>query len=53
MTDLIRPSELTALLDIEFEERSPTLVRGSVAADESHHQPGGQVRLQNVEGRPG
>ena len=32
-----------ALLDIEFEERSPTRVAGSIAADERHHQPWGLV----------
>ena len=42
-----------ALLDIAFDEITPTRVTGSVAADERHHQPwglvhGGQVRLQNV-----
>ena len=31
------------LLEIEFEERSPTRVSGSVAADERHHQPWGLV----------
>src|SRR5215475_13669717 len=46
MTDspnLTTPSELMALLDIEFDERTPTRVSGSVAADERHHQPWGQV----------
>jgi 1,4-dihydroxy-2-naphthoyl-CoA hydrolase len=43
MTDLRAPSEFMALLDIEFEERSPTRVAGSVAADERHHQPWGLV----------
>jgi len=32
-----------ALLDIQFEERTHTRVTGSVAADERHHQPWGQV----------
>lgn len=32
-----------ALLEIEFDERSPTRVTGSVAADERHHQPWGIV----------
>ena len=43
MTDLTSASELMSLLDIEFEERTPTLVRGSIAADERHHQPWGLV----------
>jgi 1,4-dihydroxy-2-naphthoyl-CoA hydrolase len=46
MTDspnLTTPSELMALLDIQFDERTPTRVSGSVAADERHHQPWGQV----------
>jgi 1,4-dihydroxy-2-naphthoyl-CoA hydrolase len=43
MTDLSAPSELMALLDIEFEERGPTRVVGSIAADERHHQPWGLV----------
>jgi uncharacterized protein (TIGR00369 family) len=41
--NLTNPSKLMALLDIEFEERTPTRVTGSVAADERHHQPWGQV----------
>ncbi len=36
-------SELLSLLDIEFNERTATLVRGSIAADERHHQPWGIV----------
>ncbi|HTT29693.1 MAG TPA: PaaI family thioesterase [Solirubrobacteraceae bacterium] len=36
-------SEFMRLLDIEFDERSPTRVTGSVAADERHHQPWGLV----------
>ena len=43
MTDLTRASDLMSLLDIEFDERTPTLVRGSVAADDRHHQPWGLV----------
>jgi 1,4-dihydroxy-2-naphthoyl-CoA hydrolase len=43
MTDLRAPSEFMALLDIEFEERGPTRVVGSIAADERHHQPWGLV----------
>ena len=31
------------LLEIEFDERGPTRVTGSVAADERHHQPWGLV----------
>jgi uncharacterized protein (TIGR00369 family) len=41
--NLTTPSELMALLDIQFDERTPTRVTGSVAADERHHQPWGQV----------
>jgi 1,4-dihydroxy-2-naphthoyl-CoA hydrolase len=43
MTSLTRPSELMALLDIQFDEVQPTRVSGSVAADERHHQPWGLV----------
>jgi 1,4-dihydroxy-2-naphthoyl-CoA hydrolase len=43
LTDLTGASELMALLDIEFEERTPTRVRGSIAADERHHHPWGLV----------
>jgi len=44
MTDhLTGPSELMRLLEIEFDERGPTRVIGSVAADERHHQPWGLV----------
>jgi uncharacterized protein (TIGR00369 family) len=32
-----------ALLEIEFEERGPSRVVGSIAADERHHQPWGLV----------
>ena len=32
-----------ALLEIQFDEHTPTRVAGSVAADERHHQPWGQV----------
>lgn len=31
------------LLEMEFEERTPTRVSGSLAADERHHQPWGLV----------
>ena len=43
MTDLRTPSEFLRLLEIEFDERTPTRVTGSVAADERHHQPWGLV----------
>lgn len=43
ITDLTAPSELMALLEIEFDERTPTRVTGSIAADERHHQPWGLV----------
>jgi 1,4-dihydroxy-2-naphthoyl-CoA hydrolase len=32
-----------ALLDIQFDERTPTRVSGTIAADERHHQPWGIV----------
>ncbi len=41
--DLSAPSEFMRLLEIEFEERGPTRVSGSVAADERHHQPWGLI----------
>lgn len=41
--NLTGPSELMGLLEIEFDERGPDRVRGSVAADERHHQPWGLV----------
>jgi 1,4-dihydroxy-2-naphthoyl-CoA hydrolase len=41
--NLTAPSELMALLDIQFDERTATRVAGSVAADERHHQPWGLV----------
>jgi uncharacterized protein (TIGR00369 family) len=43
MTELTGTSELMRLLDVEFDERGPTRVTGSVAADERHHQPWGLV----------
>ena len=44
MTDqLTGPSEFMRLLEIEFDERGPTRVTGSIAADERHHQPWGLV----------
>ena len=41
--NLTTPGALMALLEIQFDERTPTRVTGSVAADERHHQPWGQV----------
>jgi uncharacterized protein (TIGR00369 family) len=35
--------ELARLLEVEWEERTPTRVSGSIAADERHHQPWGVV----------
>jgi 1,4-dihydroxy-2-naphthoyl-CoA hydrolase len=43
MTNLTAPSDLMALLEIQFDEVEPTRVSGSVAADERHHQPWGLV----------
>ncbi|HTP23971.1 MAG TPA: PaaI family thioesterase [Solirubrobacteraceae bacterium] len=44
MTDqLTGASDFLRLFEIEFEERGPTRVVGSVAADERHHQPWGLV----------
>lgn len=43
MPDLTAPSAMMALLDISFDETTPTRVTGSVAADERHHQPWGLV----------
>jgi 1,4-dihydroxy-2-naphthoyl-CoA hydrolase len=43
MTNLTAPSELMALLEIQFDDVTPTRVSGSVAADERHHQPWGLV----------
>ncbi len=43
MTAQNNPSELMALLDIQLDEVTPDRVRGSVAADERHHQPWGLV----------
>lgn len=40
---LATASEFMSLLEIEFDERGPTRVTGSVAADERHHQPWGLV----------
>jgi 1,4-dihydroxy-2-naphthoyl-CoA hydrolase len=36
-------SDLMRLLDVEFEQLTPTHVSGSIAADERHHQPWGIV----------
>ena len=36
-------SDFMRLIEIEFDERGPTRVVGSVAADERHHQPWGLV----------
>lgn len=41
--NLSAPSEFMRLLDIEFDERGPTRVAGSIAADERHHQPWGLI----------
>jgi 1,4-dihydroxy-2-naphthoyl-CoA hydrolase len=41
--DLTAPSDLMALLEIQFDEMTPSRVSGSVAADERHHQPWGVV----------
>jgi 1,4-dihydroxy-2-naphthoyl-CoA hydrolase len=43
MTNLTQASELMALLDVRFDECTPTRVSGSIAADERHHQPWGIV----------
>jgi uncharacterized protein (TIGR00369 family) len=43
MPDLTHASELLSLLDIQFDELTPTRVAGSIAADERHHQPWGLV----------
>ena len=39
----IAPSEWLRLLEIEFDEITPTRVTGSIGADERHHQPWGLV----------
>jgi 1,4-dihydroxy-2-naphthoyl-CoA hydrolase len=43
VTDLTQASDLMRLLDIRFDEVTSQLVRGSIAADERHHQPWGIV----------
>jgi 1,4-dihydroxy-2-naphthoyl-CoA hydrolase len=41
--ELSAPSEFMRLLGIEFGERGPTRVTGSIAADSRHHQPWGLI----------
>ena len=41
--DLSGLSEFMRLFEIEFVQRGPTRVAGSIAADERHHQPWGLV----------
>jgi uncharacterized protein (TIGR00369 family) len=41
--ELSAPSEFMRLLEVEFEERGPSRVTGSIAADERHHQPWGLI----------
>ena len=43
MTDITGTSAFMQLLGIDFEEVGPERVRGTVAADERHHQPWGVV----------
>jgi 1,4-dihydroxy-2-naphthoyl-CoA hydrolase len=43
MSDLTGSSGLLRLLEIDFEEVGSTRVKGSIAADERHHQPWGLV----------
>ena len=43
MSDLTGSSELLRLLEIDFEVVGSTRVKGSIAADERHHQPWGLV----------
>ena len=43
MPNLTTPSAFMELLDISFDEMTPTAVRGSVAADEQHHLPWGLI----------
>jgi len=40
---MTEPSDFMRLLEIEIEERGPTRVAGSIAADARHHQPWGLV----------
>ncbi len=46
--NLTAPSELMALLEIQFDERTPTRVAGSGRPDDGQLVPWGQVRLQNI-----
>src|SRR5579884_403048 len=41
--ELSAASEFMRLLEIEFDERGPTRVTGSIAADARHHQPCGLI----------
>jgi 1,4-dihydroxy-2-naphthoyl-CoA hydrolase len=41
--NLTTPSDFLRLLELEFDEITPTRVNGSIAADERHHQPWGLV----------
>ncbi|MBK0869759.1 PaaI family thioesterase [Saccharopolyspora sp. HNM0986] len=43
MPELAAPSAFMELLGISFDETTASTVRGSVAADERHHQPWGLV----------
>jgi len=43
MTEVTATSELGELLELQFDETTPTRVAGTVAADERHHQPWGIV----------
>ncbi len=43
MPELAAPSAFMELLGISFDETTASTVRGSVAADERHHQPWGIV----------
>ena len=43
MSTPAHPSEFLALIDPRFDEVTPTRVRGSIAADDRHHQPWGIV----------
>ena len=43
LTGRTAPSDFMQLLEIEFDERGPTRVAGSIAADERHHQPWGVI----------
>jgi 1,4-dihydroxy-2-naphthoyl-CoA hydrolase len=39
----LNTSELLKLVDVQFEEVTPSRVSGTIAADERHHQPWGLV----------